>query len=251
MEGLVFEADGRHGGRQCRSAAGLKEKPARRRSKPGFSALATGRTSALTPRHLKFPTSFPTHVKAHELYSQVDPALVTQILDWFRANDRNVYRSAVATLAGNRKLRPVFVEKKSLKDQYAWILKTLKLRACDTIGEHLLQAYLMSAQQSLLGMFCDGMGIAHDGKGSVVGDLPKNMDKARLDTTIDRLADIFDHNMLAMYLHCFNMQVPNGWPVLSEKLASDQRLRLGGNEESEPEAEPAGIGAGENEARDD
>ena len=131
-------------------------------------------------------------MKAHELYTAVDPAFVTQILDWFRANDKNVYRSAVATLATNRKLRPVFIEKKSMAEQYAWIHKTLKLKPCDTIGEHLLQAYLMAGQQSLLAMFCDGMGIPHDGKGSVVGDLPKKLDPERLNSTIDRLVDIFE-----------------------------------------------------------
>ena len=165
-------------------------------------------------------------MKAHELYTAVDPAIVTQLLDWFRANDRNVYRSAVATLATNRKLRPVFVEKKSMAEQYAWIHKTLKLKPCDTIGEHLLQAYLMSAQQSLLGMFCDGLGIPHDGKGSVVGDLPKKLDAARLDTTIDRLVDIFDPKLFTVYLHCFNMQVPGGWPELTAKIESDDRLVL-------------------------
>ncbi len=165
-------------------------------------------------------------MKAHELYSAIDPAIVTQILDWFRANDKNVYRSAVATLAANRKLRPVFVEKKSMAEQYAWINKTLKLKACDTIGEHLLQAYLMSGQQSLLAMFCDGMGIPHDGKGSVVGDLPKKLDATRLASTIDRLVDIFDPKIFTVYLHCFNMQVPGGWPELNEKLESDERLTL-------------------------
>jgi len=166
-------------------------------------------------------------VKAHELYSAVDPAIVTEILDWFRANDRNVYKSAVATLATNRKLRPVFIQKKTLPEQYAWILKTLKLNACDTIGEHLLQAYLMSAQQSLLAMFCDGLGIPHDGKGSVVGDLPKKLDAERLANTIDKLVDIFDPKMLTLYLHCFNLQVPGGWPDLTAKLESDERLKLG------------------------
>jgi hypothetical protein len=165
-------------------------------------------------------------VKAHELYSAVDSALVAQILDWFRANDRNVYNSAVATLAGNRKLRPVFIQKKSMVEQYAWIHKTLKLHACDTIGEHLLQAYLMAAQQSLLAMFCDGMGIPHDGKGSVVGDLPKKLDPERLNSTIDRLVDIFDPKLFTVYLHCFNMQVTGGWPELSAKLTSDERLTL-------------------------
>ncbi len=165
-------------------------------------------------------------MKAHELYSAVDPAVVTQILDWFRANDRNVYRSALATLAGNRKLRPIFVEKKTIPEQYAWILKTLKLKPCETIGEHLLQAYLMAGQQSMLAMFCDGMGIPHDGKGSVVGDLPKKMDAERLNTTIDRLVDIFDPKVLTLYLHCFNMQLPDGWPELTAKLESDERLTL-------------------------
>jgi hypothetical protein len=165
-------------------------------------------------------------VKAHELYTAVDPALVTQMLDWFRANDRNVYKSAVATLAANRKVRPVFVQKKTMPDQYAWIHKQLKLNACDTIGEHLLQAYLMAGQQSMLSMFCDGMGIPHDGKGSVVGDLPKKLDAARLNETIDRLIGLFEPKLLTMYLHCFNLQVPEGWPELSEKLATDERLVL-------------------------
>lgn len=165
-------------------------------------------------------------MKSHEIFSAVDPALVTEILDWFRANDRNVYKSAVATLAGNRKLRPVFVQKKSLADQYAWIHKTLQIKACDTIGDQILQAYLMAGQQSMLGMFCDGMGIAHDGKGSVVGNLPKALDKERLDATVDKLVDIFDPKIFTLYLHCFNMQVPGGYPTLSGKIESDERLKL-------------------------
>ena len=165
-------------------------------------------------------------MKAHELYTAVDPALFAEILDWFRANDRNVYKSAISSLAGNRKLRPIFVQKKPLPEQYAWIHKTLKLNACNSIGEQLLQAYLMTAHQSLLGMFCDGMGIPHDGKGSVVGELPKKLDPERLDATIDRLVSLFDPKLLTLYLHCFNMQVAGGWPELSAKLESDDRLVL-------------------------
>ncbi len=165
-------------------------------------------------------------MKAYELYTAVDPAFVSQIFDWFRANDKNVYRSAVATLAANRKLRPAYVEKKSLPDQYAWIHKTLKLKACETIGEHILQAYLMAGQQSMLAMFCDGLGIPHDGKGSVVGDLPKKIDSERLNSTVDRLVDVFEPTLFTAYLHCFNMQNPGGWPELTAKLESDERLKL-------------------------
>jgi hypothetical protein len=165
-------------------------------------------------------------VKAYEIYSAVDPSVVNQMLDWFRSNDRNVYKSAVASLAEKRKLRPVFIEKKPMTEQYAWIHKTLKISACNTIGEHLMQAYLMAGQQSLLAMFCDGMGIQHDGKGSVVGELPEALDAKRLDSTIDRLIEVFDPKILTLYLRCFNLQAPNGWTELSEKLNSDSRLVL-------------------------
>lgn len=148
------------------------------------------------------------------------------MFEWFRANDRNVYKSAVATLASNRKLRPVFIQQKPLAEQYAWMFKTLQLRACDTIGEHLLQAWLMAGNQPMLVVFCDNMGIAHDGKGSVVGDLPRGIDAARLDTAVDRLLELFDPQLVALYLHCFNMQVPGGWPTLTAKLTGDERLKL-------------------------
>jgi phosphatidylserine/phosphatidylglycerophosphate/cardiolipin synthase-like enzyme len=148
------------------------------------------------------------------------------MLDWFRENDRNVYKTAVSTLASNRKLRPVFIQKKSLAEQYAWIQKTLQIRACDAVGEQILQAYLMAAQQSMLGMFCDGLGIAHDGKGSVVGALPKELDKDRLDQTVEKLVDVFDPKIFTLYLRCFNMQVVGGYPELTEKIESDERLTL-------------------------
>lgn len=166
-------------------------------------------------------------MKAYEIYTAADSSLVQEMLDWFRKNDRNGYKSIVATLAANRKLRTEFVQKKSLTEQYAWIHKTLKIPACEGVGEHFLQAYLLSAQQSLLGMFCDGMGIPHDGKGAVVGDIPKDLDSERLNTTVERLVDIFEPKMLTLYLRCFNLQKPGGWTVLTEKLDSDSRLHLG------------------------
>ena len=73
-------------------------------------------------------------MKPHEIYKAVDPALITQMLDWFRSNDKNVYKHTLATLANARKLRPVFVAKKSMAEQYKWIMQTLQLRASDTLG---------------------------------------------------------------------------------------------------------------------
>lgn len=165
-------------------------------------------------------------MKSHEIFTKIDPAVVAEMLDWFRANDKDVYKTVISTLASDRKLRPVFVQKKSLSEQYAWVQKTLQLRACDPIGDQLMQAYLMAAQQKMLGMFCDGLGIEHDGKGSVSDALPKELDKAKLDETVDKLVDVFDPKIFTLYLLCFNMQVAGGYAGLTEKLATDDRLKL-------------------------
>ena len=149
------------------------------------------------------------------------------MLDWFRDNDRNVYKTAVATLAQSRKLRPVFVQKKPLPEQYAWIQKTLCLKTSETIGEHLMQAWLMAGKQDMLALFCDEMGIEHDGKGSVTGDLPEEFDAAKLDAAVDALCAQFDHQTVSVYLRFFNLQQSGGWPVLDAKLESDERLKLG------------------------
>ncbi|WP_338688379.1 hypothetical protein [Haloferula helveola] len=165
-------------------------------------------------------------MKAHEIYSTVDPSVVTQMLDWFRDNDRNVYKSALASLAQSRKLRLVFIQKKPVPEQYAWILKTLKSKQSDTIGEHLMQAWLMAGHQDMLAKFCDEVGIEHDGKGSVTGELPAELDAAKLDAAVDALLADFDPKVVTLYLTVFNLQVPGGWQTLTEKLDSDERLSL-------------------------
>jgi hypothetical protein len=165
-------------------------------------------------------------VKAHELYTAADPALIVQMLDWFRDHDRNVYKSAVATLAQSRKLRLVFIQKKPLAEQYEWILKTLRSKPANTIGEHLLQAWFMAGNQPMLAAFCDAMGIEHDGKGSVTGDLPKELDAAKLDAAVDGLLAAYDPKLVTLYLRVFNLQTPGGWESLGAKLEGDPRLVL-------------------------
>ena len=148
------------------------------------------------------------------------------MLDWFRDNERSVYQNALATMAGNRKLRPIFIQRKPLTEQYAWFEKTLKLKPSDTIGEHLLQAWLLAGHQDLLAAFCDAMDIEHDGKGSVQGDLPDELDADKLDAAVDTLLETRDPRLVTLYLQIFNIQTADGWPAITAKLESDERLKL-------------------------
>ena len=145
---------------------------------------------------------------------------------WIRENDRQLYKSAIASLTANRNLRPVFVEKKPVTEQIIWLHKTLKLKTSDTIGEHLFQVYFMKGQQELLIGFCDGMGIEHDGEGSVEGTLPEVLDDEKLKATIEALLDAHDAKLVTLYLTVFNLQTANGWDNLEGLLESDERLTL-------------------------
>lgn len=165
-------------------------------------------------------------MNAFEIYQKIDPSPISEMFLWIRENDRQLYKSSIATLTANRNLRPVFVEKKSVTEQITWLHKTLKLKTSDTIGEHLFQVYFMKGQQELLIRFCDGLGIEHDGEGSVEGALPETLDDEKLKTTIDRLIEAHDSKLVALYLRIFNLQTPNGWANLAKTLESDERLIL-------------------------
>ena len=165
-------------------------------------------------------------VNAFQIYQTIDPALVTDMFLWIRENDRRLYKTAIATMANDRKLRPVFVEKKSVADQIAWAHKTLKLKTSDSIGEHLLQIWFMKGQKELLISFCDGLGIEHDGEGSVEGTLPDALDDEKLKTTVDSLLENNDAKLVTLYLTVFNLQTPNGCENLQGILESDERLTL-------------------------
>ena len=62
-------------------------------------------------------------MRPHEIFKEVEPAIVTELFTTFREEDRDVYKSALASLAQSRKLRPVFVQKKSVADQITWMHK--------------------------------------------------------------------------------------------------------------------------------
>lgn len=143
-----------------------------------------------------------------------------------RTEERNLYKTTLSSLGQARKLRLVFLQKKSVADQIAFMHKILKLKSQDLVGEHLLQVWFMKGKQDLLRTFCDRMEIEHDGNGQVVGDLPETLDDAKLKDTVDRLLEMFDSKLVTVYLIVFNLQTPDGWSNLDQMLQEDERLKI-------------------------
>lgn len=165
-------------------------------------------------------------MKAHQIYQEIDPAVITDLFQWMRTDDRNLYKTTLSSLGQARNLRLVFLQKKSIEDQIAFMHKILKLKTQDLVGEHILQVWFMKGHQDLLRTFCDRMEIEHDGNGQVLGDLPKTLDDKKLAETIDRLLEMFEPKVVALYFHVFNLQTATGWDNLTKILAEDDRLKI-------------------------
>jgi hypothetical protein len=163
---------------------------------------------------------------AHELFKNVKPSIVQDLFMWMRETDRELYKTALGSLATNRKMRLAYLQKKPVVEQIAWMHKTLQLKTSDMIAEHLLQVYFMKGQEEMLATFCDGLEIPHDGKGQVEGDLPETLDPDKLKVAVDTLLEKYDPALVALYLHTFNLQTPDGWSALADTLANDERLKL-------------------------
>ncbi|MEM6915457.1 MAG: hypothetical protein AAF491_02730 [Verrucomicrobiota bacterium] len=180
-------------------------------------------------------------MKAYEIFQEVDPDTAASVFQFLRDEQRDVYTMSLSTLAQNRKLRPVFVQRKPAPAQIDWLVKNIKLKASDEIAEHIIQLWLMKAHQSLLIQFLDGVGIEHDGEGAAE-DLPEKLDAKKLKSTVTKLLKDHDPGVVRVYLHVFQTQRSEGWEELAQLIESTPELQFGAPEpEPEPETEPEAV----------
>jgi hypothetical protein len=167
-------------------------------------------------------------MKSHEIFQHMSPALAVEILTYLQREQTPVYKTVVQGLAQQRRLRPVFVERKPPPERYAWLQTALGRKVSDTFAAHLLQSWLLGARKPLLCDFLESLGIAHDADGTVE-ELPASPAKERLHQVITQLLDKYPAEIVAVYLHAFHdMDSTVSWPPLGEVLQEDERLKLGG-----------------------
>ncbi|MEM7012237.1 MAG: hypothetical protein AAF585_12200 [Verrucomicrobiota bacterium] len=148
------------------------------------------------------------------------------IFQHLRDEEKDVYKSVLASLAQEKRLRPVFVQRKSVPQQIQWMYDTCKLKVADSVAEHTIQIWLLKAKKDLLTDFLKAMGIEHDEDGTVE-DLPEKLDEKKLKSTITKLLKKNNAEELTLYLHMFQLQQPGGWDTLANLIESDDRLYLG------------------------
>ncbi len=163
---------------------------------------------------------------SYNIFQRADTETVAQILDWLRNQERGLYRAAINELSGLKKLRPQFVKQKPVAQQFEWLKKMLSWKPSETIGDHLLQVWLVRKQEGMLVDFLDTLGIEHNGHGMVDGDLPDSLDAEKLGPAVTALFDKNPAGVVSVYLQMFQNQTPEGWSELQTILDAEPRFSL-------------------------
>lgn len=165
-------------------------------------------------------------MQAYLLFQKMPTETAAGMLVYLRENEREAYKSVLSSLAVQRKLRPVFIQKRPVDKQIAWMIDSMKLRVGNDIGEQVIQVWLLKANKEMLVAFLDAMKIEHDGEGSIE-DLPETLDPAALKASVEDLLGTYPAHAVALYLNVFQAQRTEGWPALGDLITSDPRLRIG------------------------
>ncbi|HRQ90036.1 MAG TPA: hypothetical protein PLA50_14655 [Bacteroidia bacterium] len=174
--------------------------------------------------------------QAYELFQEMKPETALSVFQYLRGEQREVYKAALSSLATNRKLRLVFVQRKPVAEQIDWALKNIKLRGSAEIAAQVLQLWLLKAHTPLLTDFLDGLGIEHDGEGAAE-DIPDDLDAKKLKSTVEGLLKKYDAETVRIYLHIFQLQKSQGWSELSTLIESTPALQFGAAADAAPATE--------------
>ena len=163
--------------------------------------------------------------QTNEIFAKMPAATAASLFTYLAENEKHLVQVTIDSLAKQRNLRPVFVERKPKLERFAWMQEALGRPKNAAVAAHLLQIWLVGAHTKLLCDFLDALGIAHDEYGTIE-ELPAAPDKAKLTTAVDTIFAQHDTSVVAVYLHAFQATDEHGWPSLEELLATDTRLKL-------------------------
>lgn len=159
-------------------------------------------------------------MRANELFGKLSPGLANTIFEFLIGQDKASYKSALQTLAAQRKLRPIFLERKPKTERHVWMRDALARPQNETIASNLIQIWLINARSSMLCDFLDALGIEHDEKGGI-DSLPESPNKETLMTAINKVFEKYPREEVLVYLHAFQSMDIAGWTPLQELLDTE------------------------------
>ena len=135
----------------------------------------------------------------NEIFASINRDRAFAIFSFFQEKEKPLYKATIESLAKQRKLRPVFLERKPRTERHAWMLEALGRKINEGLSAQLLQIWLVSQQTKLLCDFLDSLGIAHDENGTVES-IPADPGQEALQKAIDQLFANHEPEVIAIYL---------------------------------------------------
>src|SRR5215212_1387742 len=106
-------------------------------------------------------------LKPNEIFARMPAAVAEQLLSFLFEKEKPLYKATIDSLTKQRKLRPVFVERKPRPERHAWMKDALGRKSSEAVAAQLLQIWLVGEQRQVLCDFLDALGIAHDENGTI------------------------------------------------------------------------------------
>ncbi|MEX1117756.1 MAG: hypothetical protein WEB60_03085 [Terrimicrobiaceae bacterium] len=162
---------------------------------------------------------------ASELFAGLLPEQAASLLGEIRETNRPLLQSATAVLAGRRKLRPAFIDKKAVPERLAWVAGELSRKSNADVAIEILQGWLFAAKKPMLLKFLDMLGVSHDGEG-LIEELPAEPPREKVVAAVESLLASDPAWAVSLYLRLFIQMDEPGWTVLRELIETDARLKL-------------------------
>ena len=162
----------------------------------------------------------------HELIGFMSPKMANRILEDTQANNREVYRALVASMAQAQKLRPVFIGRQPKERRHKSFVQMLSRAGSEEHAGNLIRGWLFKEHKDVLTGFLGKLGIEHEE--GMVDDLPESISDDALNAAVNLLIEKYDLELVAVYLTAFNASNENRWGNLDALLAEDERLQFHG-----------------------
>ncbi len=161
---------------------------------------------------------------AHEIFSRLSPEESHEIFESLHEENKAAYKGAMQVTASRRKLRSVFLERKTRPDRHRWMQNVLASKVNEDLSLELLQNWLLAQHRSMICSFLDACSITHSE--GLLDDIPPQPPTATLKAAVDALFANHPPVAAKVYLHVFQPTEDETWPDLDELLATDPRLIL-------------------------
>lgn len=162
----------------------------------------------------------------HELIGFMSPKMANRILEDTQANNREVYRALVASMAQAQKMRPVFIGRQPKERRHKSFVQMLSRAGSEEHAGNLIRGWLFKEHKDVLTGFLGKLGIEHEE--GMVNDLPESISDDALNGAVNLLIEKYDQELVAVYLTAFNASNENRWGNLDALLAEDERLQFHG-----------------------